>query len=95
MKDIREQILKILLDKIKCSGYTAIEGIPQSTREIESLIKENYVEKEFMEWYIKGDHNFATVFNSNPPQFTNFTEGSKHKYSLDELYDYWLKKIKK
>lgn len=60
----------------------------------EQRIRENYVEKEFVEWYIKGDHNFATVFNSNPPQFTNFTEGSKHKYSLDELYDYWKREVK-
>lgn len=92
MKELKNEILEILLDKIKCSGYTAIEGIPQSAREIESLIKENYVEKEFVKWIIiEFLAGRITYYDSDN---TYSIWNIDIDYTLDELYDYWLINVK-
>jgi len=51
--------------------------------------------KEFVEWYCVKPHGFAVVQFSNPPLFTKFEEGSKRKYTLDELSEYWKQNIRK
>ena len=50
--------------------------------------------KEFLLWYFSDTHNFGVQQFSKPPLFVNFEEGSKKKYTLDELFIYWQNNIK-
>ena len=51
--------------------------------------------KEFVEWWFtKGIMEFAIEAFSTPTLFIKFNEGSRRKYTLDELYQYWKEQIK-
>lgn len=96
MKTLKDEILEILLDKIKCSGYTAIEGMPQSAREIESLIKENYVEKEFVRWFAEQDEFYHCIIDDEEKWYIpDWSTNILPRYlSFDELYDHWKREVK-
>ena len=47
--------------------------------------------KEFMKWWFtNGLMEFAIESFSEPTLFIKFSEGSNKKYTLDELFDYWI-----
>jgi hypothetical protein len=49
---------------------------------------------EFVEWlFMREDHFFGKVENQKTLMFVNFAEGSKKKYTIEEVYDYWLKSV--
>jgi hypothetical protein len=49
---------------------------------------------EFAEWlFMREDHFFGKVENQKTLMFVNFAEGSKKKYTIEEVYNYWLKSV--
>ncbi|KKP51563.1 MAG: hypothetical protein UR43_C0019G0006 [candidate division TM6 bacterium GW2011_GWF2_33_332] len=52
-------------------------------------------EREFVGWWFtKGLMEFAIEAFSTPVLFIKFAEGSKKKYTLGELHEYWQKEVK-
>lgn len=92
---MEENIEKILLSRIEavlCSNSpfipTAINGIPQSAMEIASHFR------EFMEWYFEDANNFFPQRDENDTLvFWDLIQN--RGITLDELYNFWLKEVKK
>jgi hypothetical protein len=84
----KEEILKrYWIDSID-NSETARLCIIDAMSEVESQTREEMF--EFMEWYIRNDnHFFGKIQNIDKLLFVNFEEGSKKKYTLEELFDYW------
>lgn len=57
----------------------------------EQRIRENYVEKEFVKWVQDDCEFWYDMINKVWVE----PEPEDKEYSLDELYDYWIKEIKK
>ena len=100
MKDLKEKILIILVENIDVNVPknspcypTAINGIPKSAQSITTLIEKDYYLKEFMVWTESGDHEFYPGIRIGEPIW--FSENPEREYTLDELYEYWLKEVKK
>ena len=89
---MEEKIEKILLSHIeavteKNSPFapTAINGVPQSAKEIASHFR------EFIEWVI-------IHIDATRPQLDYFTKEMNdidRKETLENMYNYWLKEVKK
>ena len=83
-----DKILEILIDKIKATPHdyypTGIEGISQSAREIAGMVK------EFTEW-MTCNHVFRAT-NYSSVLYTIYCDN--HKYTLDELFNYWYDNIR-
>ena len=87
---MEENILKILLSHIeavteKNSPFvpTAINGVPQSAKEIASHFR------EFIEW---------CIINTYKPYNTTWfgvCDIDRTFNTIDELYNYWIKEVKK
>ena len=89
MKDLKGQILEILNAKAAYpASYLMREKI---TSEIESLIEENYVEKEFALWLAVKSYE---AFEQNEDNYTVWWVKDGFQYNLDELHQYWLENIK-
>lgn len=85
---MEEDILKIMGDILTITDYMAgIDGVPEAAKKI----KERMV--KFMNWFQKGTHQFGRIENIDECLYVNFSEGSKHKYTLEEVYDWWLNNI--
>lgn len=110
MKDIREQILKILTkiknvlieDELIGSDYPGLThkfhteriGDNEVASDIESLIKENYVDKAFVEWYKNQDVFTMCMINDQKRWFIPYNYTTQTIYlTFDELYDYWKQHI--
>ena len=77
-----------------CNLSTRNKWIQQGIMWIKSQLKQGYP-KEFVEWWFtKGIMEFAIEAFSTPTLFIKFNEGSRRKYTLDELYQYWKEQIK-
>lgn len=90
MENLQEKIKQILKSWIKSNGCinTEMEAVNVS-EEITTLIEENYIEKEFVEWYI------IDVIQDSDGDNTWFqVDDITVAYTLDELHDYWLKEVK-
>ena len=99
---MEEKILKILLSHIeavteKNSPFvaTAINGVPQSAKEIASHFR------EFIEWIgfsIKSTKYSGNLFYreiSNTWFYSKTFIIEPKEYTLDELYNYWIKEVRK
>ena len=94
---MEEKIEKILLSHIeavteKNSPFvpTAINGVPQSAKEIASHFR------EFMEWFILDAYEkFGFDEEEYNHRLTWYNIEENKDYTLDELYNYWLKEVKK
>lgn len=83
MKDLKEQIIKLLI-KNTSEKVILAEGLKyhSASKEIESLINENYYPKEFVEWMLNNVY-FRT--GSKKLWLTNDT----YFETMDELYTYY------
>ena len=88
---MKNAILEILLDKVKATPHdfypTGIEGLPQSAREIASMMS------KFIEWCIKEvctdiDENHKIIY------FIWFEYKATYFKNIDELFIYWKENIK-
>jgi hypothetical protein len=80
---MKDRIIDIILE----NGWT--DGNQKVAEEIESLVF------EFANWMDSVENPFSkTIPVTKPVQYVNFFEGSKKKYVLKDIYDYWFKNIK-
>jgi hypothetical protein len=47
----------------------------------------------FIEWFLKGNHSYAKIEHIDDLVYTSFLEGSKKKYTIFDIYDYWFANI--
>ncbi len=86
---MEEEILKIMGNNLTITDYMAgIDGVPETAKEITSHVM------EFIEWLQLGLHSFGRIEHIEELLYVNFKEGSEHKYTLDQVYQYWLTNIK-
>ena len=79
---MEEKILEIIKRQ---TGIIAPDGAKEITAHV----------MEFIVWLQKGLHQFGRVENIDDLLYVNFKEGSKKQYTLEKVYEYWLKEIKK
>lgn len=106
MKTLKEQISSTLYTK-KVIGdkdlFEVLEGcgykdyalssiIDKCISNIESLIKENYAEKEFVKWIIIEFRAGRITYYDSDNTYSIWNIDID--YTLDELYDYWNTNIK-
>jgi hypothetical protein len=95
---MKEEILKIIDTYIpEFSGMVkrylrSRIGKIRMAEEIDTLTHEHYF--KFIEWFQLGLHHFGRVEHIQELLYVNFNEGSKKKYTLEEVYQYWLTQIK-
>ena|GEM_PF-3802199 len=58
------------------------------------FVEAEVYEKEFLIWFLTGLHDFGRIENVDVLLYFRFKEGSKKKYTLDELHEYWINEIK-
>jgi hypothetical protein len=85
-----EKIIEILTNYF---GWQRKESINKSASEIESLIKENYVEKGFVEW-LKENCDTLNVSESINPKWVWEIRDRVLGYDSKHLYQYWFTNIK-
>ena len=94
MKTLEEKIIEILDNNLDYKPH-CITGMGTSAKEIASMMK------EFMEWI--GAVGISYVTHSYSPKskgkyqrvvLTEDNEFEITQYAFDELFDYWLKKVK-
>ena len=66
-------------------------GIKLGVEYTQSIIKENYVEKEFALWLAVKSYE---AFEQNEDNYTVWWVKDGFQYNLDELHQYWLENIK-
>lgn len=110
MKTLKEQISSTLYTK-KVIGdkdlFEVLEGcgykdyalssiIDKCISNIESLIKENYVEKEFVRWFAEQDEFYHCIIDDEEKWYIpDWSTNILPKYlSFDELYDHWKREVK-
>jgi hypothetical protein len=83
---MEEEVLKIINSRTcNCSACKQ-----EYVTKIDEMTCKHYF--EFAEWlFMREDHFFGKVENQKTLMFVNFAEGSKKKYTIEEVYDYWLK----
>ena len=92
---MEKQILKIL-ESHKIGVDDGFGGLNEGVMDdsFDDIVKEttSHVFK-FLEWFQTGLHGFGRIEYSKELLYVNFTEGSEHKYTLKEIYEYWWTKI--
>jgi len=73
-------------------NLSKIKDVDKTLDEIRGIEPDCYP-KEFVEWWFDQKHTFGRV-EYVPLLFMNFKQGSKKKYTLDELFIYWQTNIK-
>lgn len=89
MKDKILEILKKDIDTyqmVNDDDPIMITGTEKAASEIEALIKENYVKKEFVEWMV-----FSNECNLSL-EMQNYSESEMEM--IERLCEYWLTQIK-
>lgn len=94
---VKEELTGSDHPSLALKGYSEIIGFAKSASEIESFIRENYVEKEFVEWY-KHDITFREAIVDDEkvwyiPDYSTTQEPTFY-HSLNELHEYWVTNIK-
>ena len=88
---MKEKIIKILDNYFDLSIYKGKDEILSCVAsKIESLIKENYIEKEFIEWM----DNKKKQPNSKYLNIFEVDDSIRQWLTFDNIYKYWLENIK-
>jgi hypothetical protein len=83
---MEEQLLKIMIPEF------AHLNMVQASKAAEKIASHVM---EFIEWFDCVNNPFSkTIPVTNPVQYINFFKGSKIKYLLPEVYQYWLTNVK-
>ncbi len=95
-----DKIIKILQKNLQLDMPYAEQAERDTAKEIADLDAEESVQfakelhkhyMEFIEWLeMRRDHFWGRVESIDELLFVNFAEGSKKKFTLDEVYLHWL-----
>ena len=90
MNHIEDKIFETLDNNLDYIPH-CITGMGVSSKLIASLIT------EFITWFVNiQDNPFGKIITGqNDAVYINFSEGSENRYSLDDIFNYWLKNVKK
>lgn len=90
-KDLFE-LLENGLHEAPLKDYAISSIMEKLASKLESLIKERFVEREFIRWVIFGSHPFVSFFDIvEGKEIEYFTdEIDSKRWSINELYNYWL-----
>ena len=89
MKDLKQKILDIYYYHHNIEDGYRNEDL--MAEEIESIIKENYYEKDFALWLAVKSYE---AFEQNEDNYTVWWVKDEFQYNLDELHQYWIENIK-
>lgn len=64
--------------------------------DIEKIVKENYVEKEFVRWFAEQDEFYHCIIDDEEKWYIpDWSTNILPRYlSFDELYDHWKREVK-